>query len=168
MAAMASLAPMALQTLCKLLLNREGLSRENGASGVQLQRNSEFSECKVAAPVRGRERERRAAEFGGAVRGFSLPGGDDSAAVEGLPGNQEVPNLFVMSHAVEMKKGYGAFGGGGATLEKSKLDLLQSTARVKQEVNRGNSFLPLMMNLWQFLLSEGGNMVVRVIQAWRL
>jgi hypothetical protein len=102
------------------------------------------------------------------VRGFSLPGRDDSAAVEGLPGSQEVPNLSVRSHAVEMKKGYGAFGGGGATLEKSKLDLSQSTARVKQEVNRGNSFLSLMMNLWQFLLSEGGNMVMRVIWAWRL
>jgi hypothetical protein len=95
------------------------------------------------------------------VRGFSLPGGDDSAAVEGLPGNQEVPNLFVMSHAVEMKKGYGAFGGGGATLEKSKLDLSQSTARVKQEVNRGIFYLSLMMNLWYFGF---GDMVVRAIE----
>jgi hypothetical protein len=114
------------------------------------------------------ERERWAAKFEGAVRGFSLPGRDNSAVVEGLPGSQEVPNLSVRSHAVEMKKGYGVFGGGGATLEKSKLDLSQSTARVKQEVNRGNSFLSLMMNLWQFLLSKGGNMVVRVIWAWRL
>jgi hypothetical protein len=59
----------------------------------------------------GEERERWAAKFEGVVRGFSLSGRDDSAAVEGLPGSQEVPNLSVRSHAVEMKKGYGAFGG---------------------------------------------------------
>lgn len=69
------------------------------------------------------------------VRGFMAPGGEDVAGGV-LPGSQDAPNISVRSHAVVMKKGYGAFGGGGATLEKSKLDLSQSTARVKQEVWR--------------------------------
>jgi hypothetical protein len=99
--------------------------------GVQLRRNSEF-QCKLA--VAGRK-QRREMESGGAVRGFSGPGGEDM--VEGLPSSADVPNISIRSHSVEMKKGYGAFGGGGATLEKSKLDLSQSSARVKQEVELG-------------------------------
>lgn len=43
-------------------------------------------------------------------------------------------NISIRSHVVEMKKGYGSFGGGSATLEKSKLDLSQSSSKVKQEV----------------------------------
>lgn len=99
--------------------------------GVQLRRNSEF-QCKLAMAGR---KQRREVESGGAVRGFSVPGGEDM--VEGLPSSADVPNISVRSHSVEMKKEYGAFGGGGATLEKSKLDLSQSSARVKQEVELG-------------------------------
>ena len=138
MAAMASLAPAALCAQAPGKgLQREGTNgRAEGVSGahvVQLRLNSEFA-CKVAISLRGRAPQRRVVEFGSAVRGFSTPGGGDSGVVEGLPSSHDVPNLSVRSHAVEMKKGYGAFGGGGATLEKSKLDLSQSTARVKQEV----------------------------------
>jgi hypothetical protein len=131
MAAMASLAPGALSmTPAGKVQQRE----YPVVSGVQLRRNSDF-QWKALVAVRGRGgggKEKRVVEFGGAVRGFSEPG---EAGLEGLPGSHDVPNLSVRSRAVvEMEKGYGAFGGGGATLEKSKLDLSQSTARVKQEV----------------------------------
>ena len=138
MAAMASLASPALSMAPAHRDGVEGaLCAPSGGQfgaqfGVQLRRSSEFP-SQVAVRGGGRRRARRGVEFGGAVRGFSEPGGDESA-VEGLPPNHDVPNISVRSHAAEMKKGYGAFGGGGATLEKSKLDLSQSTARVKHEV----------------------------------
>lgn len=44
----------------------------------------------------------------------------------------KVPDISVRSVFTEMKSKYGAFG--GATLEKSKLDLSQSTSRVQQQV----------------------------------
>lgn len=154
MAAMASLAPTAVSSVqgTVAVLQNKGLNGLNGGgeggglSGVQLRRNSDFAGCKVVVKGRGR-RERKVVELGGAIRGFSGPGVGDGSVVEGLPGSQEVPNLSVRSHAVEMKKGYGAFGGGGATLEKSKLDLSQSTARVKQEVG----FVVLVMNVRSLL-----------------
>jgi hypothetical protein len=140
MAAMASLAPGALSvTPARKVQQRDcpaGAAAEGVASGVQLRRNSDVQwKALVAVRGRGRGKEKRVVEFGGAVRGFSEPGEAGPAPVEGLPGSHDLPNLSVRSRAVvEMKKGYGAFGGGGATLEKSKLDLSQSTARVKQEV----------------------------------
>ena len=69
----------------------------------------------------GRGKEKQVVEFGGAVWGFSQPG---EAGLEGLPRSHDVLNLSEQLRAVvEMEKGYGAFGEGGATLEKSKLDL---------------------------------------------
>lgn len=62
----------------------------------------------------------------GGVRMFTRTDEEGSAV-------QKIPDISVRSVVTEMKKGYGAFGG-GATLEKSKLDLSQSTSRVQQQV----------------------------------
>lgn len=107
MAAMASsLTPTAFS------VTKVQLHRENDAGmcvvpcGVQLRRDSGF---RVALRGRGAGlRERKA------VRGFSRTDGED--LVDRLPVGQDVPNISVRSHSVVMKKGYGAFGGGGATL----------------------------------------------------
>jgi hypothetical protein len=58
------------------------------------------------------------------VRGFRT---EEEKALQGLP------DISVRSVFTEMKGKYGAFGG-GATLEKSKLDLSQSTSRVSPQV----------------------------------
>lgn len=127
MAAMASsslLAPAAL-SVAALSAGRVQHWESEGhvPCGVQLRRNSE-----VRLAVRGRVRR-------ALVRGFSRTDGEE--LVDGLSVGKDVPNISIRSHSVEMKKGYGAFGGGGATLEKSKLDFSQSTAKVKQEVELG-------------------------------
>jgi len=118
-----SVAPSKVQQQQQHKENDHVLS--SGFCGVQLRRNSEMS-------VRGRV-SRRAVS----VRGFSTTESPGEELLKGLPSGHEVPFISVRSHNVEMKKGYGAFGGGGATLEKSKLDLSQSTAKVKQEVELG-------------------------------
>ncbi len=59
------------------------------------------------------------------VRGFRT---EEEKALQGLP------DISVRSVFTEMKGKYGAFGG-GATLEKSKLDLSQSTSRVSPQVS---------------------------------
>ena len=61
---------------------------------------------------------------------------NDAQKGGGIPGanpNPDNPNPNSSSVYAMAKRGYGAFGG-GATLEKSKLDLSQSTSRVSPKV----------------------------------
>jgi len=59
-------------------------------------------------------------------------------------------DISLRSMFTEMKGKYGAFGG-GATLEKSKLDLSQSTSRVSPQVS-----IPPLLPFFPFCLSDCG------------
>lgn len=62
-------------------------------------------------------------------------------------------NISIRSHVVEMKKGYGSFGGGSATLEKSKLDLSQSSSKVKQEM-LDRKYVEVILQEWLKTISD--------------
>lgn len=113
--AMAMLSPTALAATPATPVAKKEVV-ESASLTIQFHRESNFR--------RAGQRIRRG-RVGGA-RMFTRTDEEGSAV-------QKIPDISVRSVVTEMKKGYGAFGG-GATLEKSKLDLSQSTSRVQQQV----------------------------------
>lgn len=113
--AMAMLAPTALAATPATPVAKKEVV-ESASLTIQFHRESNFR--------RAGQRIRRGRV--GGVRMFTRTDEEGSAV-------QKIPDISVRSVVTEMKKGYGAFGG-GATLEKSKLDLSQSTSRVQQQV----------------------------------